>query len=92
MKTLFQIKKIGVGLGLIGLMLTGQSCRDLLVETPISQVGIGYLSTPAGFEAAAKAAYRSLRDFYGREIGSNLTVFGTDTYTCLLYTSPSPRD
>ena len=81
MKTFFYPKKIGVGLGLLSLMLTGQSCRDLLVETPVSQVGIGYLATPAGFEATAKAAYRSLRDFYGREIGSNLTVFGTDTYT-----------
>lgn len=63
------------------LLLTGQSCKDVLVEVPISQVGSQYLDTPAGFEAASRAAYQTLRDFYGREIGMNLTVFGTDTYT-----------
>ena len=63
------------------LLLTGQSCKDLLVEVPVSQVGSQYLDTPAGFEAASRAAYQTLRDFYGREVGMNLTVFGTDTYT-----------
>jgi len=63
------------------LLLTGQSCKKVLDEVPISQVGSQYLDTPAGFEAAARASYQTLRDFYGREIGMNLTVFGTDTYT-----------
>jgi len=63
------------------LLLTGQSCTKVLEEIPISQVGSQYLDTPAGFEAGARAAYSTLRDFYGREIGMNLTVFGTDTYT-----------
>lgn len=63
------------------LLLSGQSCKDVLNEVPVSQVGAQYINTPAGFEAAAKAAYSTLRDFYGREIGMNLTVFGTDTYT-----------
>ncbi|MBC8151354.1 MAG: RagB/SusD family nutrient uptake outer membrane protein [Bacteroidetes bacterium] len=63
------------------LLLTGQSCKDVLDEVPISQVSAQYLDTPAGFEAAGRAAYATLRDFYGREIGMNLTVFGTDTYT-----------
>lgn len=63
------------------LLLTGQSCKDVLVEVPISQVGSQYLDTPAGFEAAARGAYQTLRNFYGREIGMNMTVFGTDTYT-----------
>lgn len=63
------------------LLLTGQSCKDVLEEVPVSQVGAAYLNTPAGFEAAGRASYATLRDFYGREIGMNLTVFGTDTYT-----------
>lgn len=63
------------------LLLTGQSCTKVLEEVPISQVGAQYLDTPAGFEAAARGAYQTLRDFYGREVGMNLTVFGTDTYT-----------
>jgi starch-binding outer membrane protein, SusD/RagB family len=63
------------------LLLSGQACTNLLDEVPISQVGAQYTNTPAGFEAAGRAAYATLRDFYGREIGMNLTVFGTDTYT-----------
>ena len=64
-----------------GLLLGTTACKDVLVETPVSQVGVQYLNTSAGFEAAGRAAYATLRDFYGREIGMNLTVFGTDTYT-----------
>jgi len=64
-----------------GLLLGSQSCKDLLDEVPISQVSDAYLNTPAGFEAAGKAAYASLRDYYGREAAMTLTVFGTDTYT-----------
>lgn len=63
------------------LLLGGQSCTKVLEEFPVSQVGAQYLDTPAGFEAGARAAYSTLRDFYGREIAMNLTVFGTDTYT-----------
>ncbi len=64
-----------------GLLLGTISCKDALVEVPISQVGAQYINTAAGFEAAARASYSTLRDFYGREIGTNLTVFGTDLYT-----------
>lgn len=75
------MKKIITFFAATMLLLTGQSCKDLLVEVPISQVGSQYLDTPAGFESASRGAYQTLRDFYGREIGMNLTVFGTDTYT-----------
>jgi len=75
------MKKIIIFFTATALLLTGQSCKDVLVEIPISQVGSQYLDTPAGFEAASRAAYQTLRDFYGREVGMNLTVFGTDTYT-----------
>ena len=64
-----------------GLMLGTTACKDVLVETPVSQVGAQYINSAAGFEAASRAAYSTLRDFYGREIGTNLTVFGTDLYT-----------
>ncbi|QDA58935.1 RagB/SusD family nutrient uptake outer membrane protein [Hymenobacter jejuensis] len=63
------------------LLLTTPSCKDLLKETVVSQVGADYLTTAAGFEAGVKAVYSSLRDFYGRENGMDVTVFGTDTYT-----------
>ncbi|HEX8349224.1 MAG TPA: RagB/SusD family nutrient uptake outer membrane protein, partial [Hymenobacter sp.] len=63
------------------LLLATSSCKDLLEEKVISQVGADYLTTAAGFDAGVKAVYSSLRDFYGRENGMNLTVFGTDTYT-----------
>ncbi|MGF7214674.1 hypothetical protein GGR92_000814 [Spirosoma lacussanchae] len=64
-----------------GLLFSTTSCKDVLEEVPVSQVGAQYINSAAGFEAAGRAAYSTLRDFYGREIGMNLTVFGTDTYT-----------
>lgn len=75
------MKKLLALLLTLGLLVAGQSCKKVLDEVPISQVGSQYLDTPTGFEAAARGAYQTLRDFYGREIGMNLTVFGTDTYT-----------
>ncbi len=64
-----------------GMLLGSQSCKDLLDENPISQVSDEYLNTPAGFEAAGRAVYASLREYYGREAAMTLSVFGTDTYT-----------
>lgn len=63
------------------LLLFSQSCQDLLEEKVVSQVGSEYITTVTGYEAAVKAAYSSLRDFYGRESAMTMTVFGTDTYT-----------
>jgi hypothetical protein len=62
-------------------LLSASSCKNLLDEKVVSQVGAEYITTPAGFESGVKAVYSSLRDFYGRESGMDLTVFGTDTYT-----------
>ncbi|GAA4402105.1 RagB/SusD family nutrient uptake outer membrane protein [Nibrella viscosa] len=64
-----------------GMLLGTQSCKDLLNEVPVSQVGIQYLNTPNGFESIVKGAYSSLRDYYGTEDAMTLTIFGTDTYT-----------
>ncbi|MGI4736048.1 MAG: RagB/SusD family nutrient uptake outer membrane protein [Janthinobacterium lividum] len=66
---------------LAALGLASPACKSLLDETVVSQVGADYLTTAAGFDAGVKAVYSSLRDFYGRESGMDLTVFGTDTYT-----------
>ena len=63
------------------LLLATTACQDLLRENVISQVGAAYITTPVGFDAGVKAVYSSLRDFYGRENGMDVTVFGTDTYT-----------
>lgn len=63
------------------LLLLSQACKDLLDERVVSQVGSEYINTPAGLDAATRAVYASLRNFYGRESAMTMTVFGTDTYT-----------
>jgi starch-binding outer membrane protein, SusD/RagB family len=60
--------------------LAAASCVDLK-ETPITGITNAYYATPAGFDAAANAAYEPLRDWYGQEMGLTLTVFGTDEFT-----------
>ena len=57
------------------------SCNKMLDEDVRSQAPYDYLNTPSGFEDAVRAAYSSLRNYYGQERGMTLTVFGTDTYT-----------
>lgn len=58
------------------------SCsKDALDETVITNVGVDYLNTAAGFNDGVRAAYAPLRAWYGTERGNNLTIFGTDTYT-----------
>lgn len=65
---------------IVALMLTGQSCEDVLKETVISGIGNDYINTPKGFEDAVKAAYAPLRNFYGTQQGLTLTEYGTDLY------------
>lgn len=57
------------------------SCKRMLDEEIHSQVNDNYLSTPEGFEDGVKAAYSTLRTFHANELGTTMTVFGTDTYT-----------
>ncbi|WP_095533212.1 RagB/SusD family nutrient uptake outer membrane protein [Jiulongibacter sediminis] len=63
-----------------GLMLFSTSCQDLLEETVVSNIGNDYMNTAAGFEDATKAAYSSLRTFYGTQLGLTFTEYGTDIY------------
>jgi starch-binding outer membrane protein, SusD/RagB family len=79
MKNIFKNKSTKI-FALMGLMLFSQSCKDLLDEKVISAIGNGYINTPKGFEDATKAAYSSLRTFYGTQLGLTLTEYGTDIY------------
>lgn len=66
---------------LIVAVLIPTSCsKDVLDEKIVSNIGNDYLNTAAGFNDGVKAAYSTLRAWYGTERGNNLTVFGTDTY------------
>ncbi|WP_375445271.1 RagB/SusD family nutrient uptake outer membrane protein [uncultured Fibrella sp.] len=80
MKSTFSHKSLRV-LALAALMLSGQACKDILDEKVVSAIGNDYINTPKGFEDASKAAYSSLRNFYGSERGLTLTEYGTDIYT-----------
>jgi hypothetical protein len=68
-------------LALTALILSGQACKNVLDEKVISSIGNDYINTPKGFEDASKAAYSSLRTFYGSERGLTMTEYGTDIYT-----------
>lgn len=58
------------------------SCEEILVEDPVSlATAEGYYTTENGIEDGLKAAYTTLRSFYGQEDGFFLTVTGTDIFT-----------
>lgn len=57
------------------------SCsEDILQETVISNIGNDYLKTAAGFEDGVRAAYSTLRFYYGTQQGLTLTEYGTDIF------------
>ena len=60
-----KLKSIALG----GLLFISSSCQDLLKETVVSNIGNDYINTAKGFEDATKAAYSSLRTFYGTQLG-----------------------
>lgn len=63
------------------LILVFSSCgKDLLEETVISNISNAYLNTGPGYEDGVRAAYSSLRFFYGTQQGLTLTEYGTDIY------------
>lgn len=62
------------------MLLVSTSCQDLLKEEVISNIGNDYINTAKGFEDATKAAYSSLRTFYGTQLGLTFTEYGTDIY------------
>ncbi len=66
--------------GVVALLFTSQSCKDILDETVVSGIGNDYINTPKGFEDAVKSAYSSLRYYYGTQQGLTMTEYGTDIY------------
>lgn len=63
------------------LILVFSSCgKDLLEETVVSNIGNDYLNTAKGYQDGVRAAYSSLRFFYGSQQGLTLTEYGTDIY------------
>ncbi|GAB3499242.1 hypothetical protein GCM10027341_22110 [Spirosoma knui] len=79
MNSFFSPKSFRI-LALSALLLSGQACKDVLDEKVIALIGNDYINTPKGFEDASKAAYSSLRNFYGSERGLTMTEYGTDIY------------
>jgi hypothetical protein len=77
---LIYLKKSLKTMSLLALLLVSQSCSDLLEEKVVSSIGNDYINTPKGFEDAAKAAYSSLRNYYGTQQGLTVTEYGTDLY------------
>ena len=63
------------------LLLVFSSCgKDLLEETVVSNISNAYLNTAKGYEDGVRAAYSTLRYFYGTQQGLTLTEYGTDIY------------
>ncbi|MFD1817846.1 Starch-binding associating with outer membrane [Pseudarcicella hirudinis] len=79
MKHSYFIKSIKT-LSVLACLFVSQSCKDVLKEEVISNIGSDYINTAAGFNAAVNAAYSSLRSFYGTERGVTMTEYGTDLY------------
>lgn len=66
--------------GVVALLFTTQSCKNILDETVVSGISNNYINTPKGFEDAVKSAYSTLRFYYGTQQGLTLTEYGTDIY------------
>jgi starch-binding outer membrane protein, SusD/RagB family len=77
---LFNLKKSVMIFGTLAFLFVNQSCKDVLNEEVISQIGNEYLNTPKGFNDATNAAYSSLRSYYGTQQGLQMTEYGTDLY------------
>ena len=75
-----KIKKSIALFATIALMFVSQSCKDVLKEEVISQIGNDYINTPKGFNDAVNAAYSTLRGWYGTQQGLTMTEYGTDIY------------
>ncbi|MGK7394660.1 MAG: RagB/SusD family nutrient uptake outer membrane protein [Candidatus Cyclobacteriaceae bacterium M3_2C_046] len=58
------------------------SCNSVLEEEIVSGITAdSHYTNATGWEDGAKAAYFRLRNFYGREEGFTVSVFGTDIFT-----------
>ena len=81
MKNYSYITKSMKTLGVAACLLISQSsCKDVLKEEVISNIGTDYINTTAGFNSAVNSAYSSLRSYYGTERGLTMSEYGTDLY------------
>ncbi len=73
-----QYKKIVSGVILIATMLVSNSCSDLLVEKPQSNIVPSAFGTPSGILAGIAGVYNNLRNAYGTEGFTVAQMIGTD--------------
>ena len=76
------------GWALVTDVVDGRLCGALAEQTQLSIIGV---SGDAGKVAAARERLAG-RGIYGRRVSVHLVEGGALPFTCLLYTSPSPRD
>jgi starch-binding outer membrane protein, SusD/RagB family len=74
------LRKSIMVLGTMAFLFVSQSCKDVLNEEVVSQIGNSYIDTPKGFNDAVNAAYSTLRAYYGSQQGLTMTEYGTDIY------------
>ena len=75
-----QYKNIISGVLLITTMLICNSCNDLLVEKPKSNIAPSSFGTPAGLLGGIAGVYNNIRSFYGTEGFTVALQAGTDEY------------
>lgn len=74
------MKNSKILISLIGLMVTLQSCVDLVENMITDTVADVQFSTAEGLDEALIGAYQPLRWFYGREPGMLMNLYGTDLF------------
>jgi len=72
-------KKIGYTY-LITFLLIATGCSKLLQEQPRSQITPAFFSTPAGILGGIAGVYSDMRNLWGTEGFTNITLAGTDEY------------
>jgi starch-binding outer membrane protein, SusD/RagB family len=77
---IYNFRKSVMILSTLAFLFVTQSCKDVLKEEIVSQIGNDYINTPKGFNDAVNAAYSSLRGWYGTQQGLTMTEYGTDLY------------
>jgi starch-binding outer membrane protein, SusD/RagB family len=62
----------------VSIILFASGCQKLLVETPKSQITPQFFSTPAGILGGIAGIYSDMRNLWGTEGFTNITLAGTD--------------
>lgn len=75
-----RVRTTALLVGSLMLLTVNESCKDVLEENVVSNIGNDYLNTAKGFNDAVNAAYSTLRAYYGTQQGLTFTEYGTDIY------------